>query len=280
MYGLDINFLKDRPEYNRESATRQKAPSATTESRRPLILGLIAAVALPGIALGLLLFLKQQNADLEQQQAVLDSQLGALANQQKELESINQQIKQTKDEAAALAGVFNQIKPWSAMLQDIRDRIPPGVQILNIEQLPPDKAATARAATRTTPSPQPSASPAAPVLGVIQISGLANNFNDVNDFLLVLQKSNFLQASETRLLSSELAPEETLQTLSLQNVPQVSLGGSQKAPKLPRQVKFQIQTTLSDVPASELLRELDRKGAAGLVTRIEDLQRKGVIQQP
>jgi hypothetical protein len=27
-----------------------------------------------------------------------------------------------------------------------------------------------------------------------------------------------------------------------------------------------------------LLRELDRKGAAGLVTRIESLQQKGVIQ--
>lgn len=284
MYSLDINFLHDRPEYRPDAANRSKTQAVSAESRRPLILGAIAAVALPGIVLGLLLFLQQRNADLEQQQAVLDSQLGNLAAQQKELAGINQQVQQTNEETNALAGVFNQIKPWSAMMQDIRDRIPPGVQILKIEQLAPDKAAAAATAAQPSPSPsaspQPNAAPAAPATGIIQISGLANSFNDVNDFMLVLQKSNFLKAADTQLISSELAPEATLQTLNLPNVPQAVLGSGQKPPKLPRQVQFQIQTALSDVPASELLRELDRKGAAGLVTRIEDLQRKGVIQQP
>ncbi|NEQ18297.1 MAG: fimbrial assembly protein, partial [Moorea sp. SIO3E2] len=48
---------------------------------------------------------------------------------------------------------------------------------------------------------------------------------------------------------------------------------------LPKVVEYTIKTQLSDIPASEILKELDRKGAVGLVTRIRNLQSQGVIQQ-
>jgi type IV pilus assembly protein PilN len=51
-------------------------------------------------------------------------------------------------------------------------------------------------------------------------------------------------------------------------------------PPLPRQVTFTIQTAQSDAPASELLRELNRVGAVGQVTRIENLQNKGILPKP
>ena len=273
MYSLDINFLNDRPEYKPEGA-RQKTRTVSTDSRRPLFIGAAIAVALLAAAGGSLLFLQAQNASLEQRQSELDNQLGDLTAKQKQIADINNQTKQIKDETGALASVFNLVKPWSAMMQEVRDRIPPGVQILNITQSVPSGQ----------PSPQPSASPgaspsaASPPSSVLQISGIANSFNDVNDFLLVLQKSNFLKAENTKLVKATLQKEAVkVEPIKLQNTQQPGLNADQ-LPQLPKQVEFQIETALSDVPASDLLRELDRKGAVGLVTRIEDLQRKGVIK--
>lgn len=275
MYSLDINFLNDRPEYKPEGA-RQKTRAVSTDSKRPLLIGAAIAVALVAAAGGSLLFLQAQNASLEQRQSELDTQLGDLTAKQKQIADINNQTKQIKDETGALAGVFNLVKPWSAMMQEMRDRIPPGVQILTIAQSAPSGQ----------PSPAPSASPpagsappaVAPPASILQISGIANSFNDVNDFLLVLQKSNFLKAENTKLVKATLQKDAAkIEPVKLKNA-QAQAQTADELPQLPKQVEFQIETALSDVPASDLLRELDRKGAVGLVTRIEDLQRKGVIK--
>ncbi len=272
MYSLDINFLNDRPEYRPETG-RSKTRTVSTDSRQPLLLGGLTALVLLGGTAGALLFLQNQNASLVERQIALDSQLGDLTLKQKQIADTNAQTKQITDETGALAGVFNLVKPWSAMLQEVRDRIPPGVQILSVAQVTPSGQ----------PAPQPAASSqgatAAPPSSIVQITGLANSFNDVNDFLLVLQKSNFLKAEETRLVKATLQKTAaTIEPAKLKD-PQASTLTADELPQLPKQVEFQIETALSDVPASELLRELDRKGAVGLVTRIEDLQRKGVIQR-
>lgn len=274
MHSLDINFLNDRPEYKPEGA-RQKTKVVSTDSRRPLFIGAAVAVGLLAAVGGSLLFFQAQNASLEQRQSELDSQLGDLTAKQKRIADINNQTRDIKAETAALASVFNLVKPWSAMMQEVRDRIPPGVQLVTITQSAPSGQ----------PAPQPAASPGAaapaavaPPASMLQITGIANSFNDVNDFLLVLQKSNFLKAENTKLVKATLQKEATqIQPIKLESAQQSTLNAEQ-LPKLPKQVEFQIETALSDVPASDLLRELDRKGAVGLVTRIEDLQRKGVIQ--
>lgn len=275
MYSLDINFLNDRAEYKPDLARAKPRRTMSADSRRPLILGGIAALLFPAIAGGLLLFLQSQNASLTEKQAALDAKLGNIEARRKEIETLQNQVKQTRDETNALASVFNQIKPWSAMMQDIRDRIPSGVQVVGVKQVPADKAVIAQA----SPPPQQPADAAAtapPPPSFLAIAGRANSFNDVNDFMLVLQKSNFLKAKDTKLVKAELEREgRKLETIRL---PNQQTAGTQEQPDMPRQVVFEIQTALSDVPASELLRELDRKGASGLVTRIETLQQKGVIQ--
>ena len=43
-------------------------------------------------------------------------------------------------------------------------------------------------------------------------------------------------------------------------------------------VSYTIQSTFSDAGATALLRELERKGTLGLVTRIRTLQQKELIQ--
>ena len=279
MYSLDINFLNDRPDYKKPEGGRQKTAVVNTDSRRPLFVGAAVAVALLAAVGGALLFLQAQNSSLEERQSALDTQIGDLTAKQKQIADVNNQTKDIKAETNALASVFNLVKPWSAMMQEVRDRIPPGIQLLTITQSAPS----------IKPTPQPSASPGAPGAApqalppadsVLQITGLANSFNDVNDFLLVLQKSNFLKAADTKLVKASLQKTATtIEPAKLQkSQPQQTQLTADQLPQLPKQVEFQIETALSDVPASDLLRELDRKGAVGLVTRIEDLQRKGVIQ--
>jgi type IV pilus assembly protein PilN len=273
MYSLDINFLNDRPEYKPDGARRGGRPKATFAAgdRRPLYWGLAAGVFFPVVMLALWGILQAETSKLTSEQAELDSQLGNLEQQKKELASVNEQIKQTTDETQALASVFNQIKPWSAMAQDIRDRLPPGVQVTAIKQVPPP-------ATGAPAQPAPAAGGAqpAPVSGVVQISGVANSFSDVNDFILTLQQSNFLQGDRTKLIDSKLGEKRTLRLPDLPGLS--SRTGTVEPPRLPPQIEFSIETALNDVPASELIRELERKGAVGLVTRIDALKDKGVIK--
>ena len=49
--------------------------------------------------------------------------------------------------------------------------------------------------------------------------------------------------------------------------------------KPPQIVKYTIQSSMSDVPASELTRELEQKGTIGLVSRIRSLQQTGVLSK-
>jgi type IV pilus assembly protein PilN len=238
-----------------------------------LFFGVAALVFFPVVAAALAGILMLRNGDLERQQADLDTQLGNLEADKKNLESIQKEAKQASDEAQALATVFNQIKPWSAMAQDIRDRLPSTVQLISIQQIK-DQAAAPQ------PQPSPGAIAPKPVSGVIEIEGKANSFNDVNDFLLTLQQSNFLKAEETKLVSAELGDESTLQLPEIpgQDKPKDKQEFDIKPPKLPRRVKFKLKTAISEVPAAELIRELDRKGSVGLVNRIEALKARGIIQ--
>ncbi|MBD1861002.1 MULTISPECIES: PilN domain-containing protein [Trichocoleus] len=260
MYSLDVNFLNDRPEYRPDVGGGPSRPKAAPGSLVPLFLGVATGVFLPAVVLVLWLVLQNKNAELQTRIDQLNVQLGELQRADEKVAAINAQAGQIKAETDALATVFNQIKPWSAMLQDIRDRVPAGVQVSNIQQT------DAPAATPQSPNPAPK----------VEISGAARSFNDVNDFLLTLQKSPFLKASETQLVGADLRDNPTQIEVRQDRTPQSSTPDVQV--KLPQVVVYKIQTSLSDVPASELLRELDRKGAVGLVTRIRTLQQKGVIQ--
>jgi type IV pilus assembly protein PilN len=286
MYNLDINFLNDRPEYATATGARGGSSGGRrgggggralsggggTESKTPFYAGLGALVALSFLSLGFWGFQFLRNTQLKSRQSELAAQVTDLEAKQKELDGVQAQLKGAKDEITALTSVFSNIKPWSAMSQDMRDRLPSNVQIASVTQaeaLP----ATATPTTAQVASGKP-APPPAPV-GVIKILGEASTHNDVNDFLVVLQKSNFLKPESTRIVLSELQPPQALGQLS---IPGSNAGGGQPLPKLPPRVKFEIETALTDVPTSDLMRELDRKGAVGLVSRIEALKEKGVIK--
>ena len=295
MYSLDINFLKDR---GIQPDPVKRAKPAPKGSLTPLYIGLAVGLLLPALVGGMWFFLQQQIAQKESDKANLDAKLAQLKIEQNKVDQLNAQTALVTDETNSLASVFDQIKPWSAMLQDIRERIPPGVQIASIAQT----AATAAPAPAAKPvaraknakpaaSPSPDASPGAKAAPgatpaattprpttKLEITGRARSFDDVNYFLLTLQRSSFLKRDETQIVKAELVRDSSrVEVRRPGNAPGQPTNNTTY--ELPKSVQFKIQTNLSDIPASELLRELNRKGAVGLVKRIENLQQKGVIQQ-
>lgn len=271
MYSLDINFLNDRVERPTEVG-RVARPSAQ-DSPRPLYLGLLAGVLLPALVLGAWLYLQYQNSKLVARQQELDSQLATLQAALREVENVNAQVAQISAENQALATVFDQIRPWSAMLQDFSGRVPAGVRIRSAVQTEPPPAA----APAPAPAPADPNQPAAPVAvpeplpPQIEISGFARNFNEVNDFVLLLKQSPFLDAASVRLESAQTAnspiqvelvnPQQQQQTVQAE---------------FPDVVDFKIVGRMTKLPASELLQDMKEQLSLGLPARIDALRDLGV----
>ncbi|MBI4779885.1 MAG: PilN domain-containing protein [Oscillatoriophycideae cyanobacterium NC_groundwater_1537_Pr4_S-0.65um_50_18] len=283
MYGLDVNFLNDRTQRPSEAGLR---PTVVKDDPRPYYIGGGIAVALLAAVGGAWFLLNGQNAELEQRRVELDGQLAALQLKLGEEQNFNQQVNQIEAENQALATVFDQIRPWSAVLQDVRDRVPNGIQLDSIAQLTPTVPAGAAApAPAPSPSPSATASPtgeaspvavqpaAAPVPQPrISLSGKARSFNDVNDFLLTLQQSPFLKGENLTIVKSELIENPTEVEFTGQ-----AAGGEIKV-ELPKVVEYTIEGDFSDMTASELLQDLERTLSVGLAARIQALRDRGVLK--
>jgi type IV pilus assembly protein PilN len=267
MYPININLLNDRPGYSAGPVSSKGTLSGADNT--PLIWGGAFAgglLALTLLAFGGFSLLSQQLVSQEQK---LDADLTALAPGLSKVSELKAQEQVIQTETAALAKVFNQIKPWSATLQDLRDRVPATLQITKIEQTaaaaPPPPSSSTQANSLSNKALESSADKAKsdaaaappPPAGDLKISGNTLNYSDINDFELILRKSAFLKPDQTKLTSSQR--ENNAQT-------GINL------------IKYEMQTQLSDVPASEILQVLNAKGATGLVSRIETLKRQGAMK--
>jgi type IV pilus assembly protein PilN len=316
MYNVDINFLKNRPEYQNLSAPADRGSSTATRttnySKAQIFAGLglgVTALLATGAFWTLLVF---QGEELQAKQIKLDKELGAAREQETKLTTLQAKIAQTEQESQSLAGAFNLVRPWSAIMQEFRESTPQGVQISSILQSPtvatavaapkaagvPGAAATKLAATPATVdssgavskgSPSPSVSPsssAAPVVASpapttidspvvkLEVEGVAQSFNDVNSFILTLKQSPLFDPADTQLISSELVESKVSLTTSASD----KNAGSNTTEIVTKSVKYKLQTALKQIPATELLRELERKGAVGIVTRLKTLQQQKVIK--
>lgn len=252
MYSLDVNFLKDRPIYGKQTEKKAKV-TLPAGDKTPIYIGVAVAVFFPAL-LGTVLWVVQgQNANIDDKIAALEQENQQLESKIGNIKQIKQETNTIKGETQALVGVFDQIRPWSAMLQVLRDRIPAKVRIESVKQIAPDN-----------PGEGESTNPA----GGIEISGIASSFYDVNDFLISLQQSPFFKSTDGKIVTAELVDAQLPDGL-----PE---GAIIKPDKV---VKYTISTNLSDVPASELMRELEQKGTVGLVARIRSLQRTGVFEK-
>lgn len=249
MYSLDINFLNDRaakPEFDGGGIGAQAGPVNWTPAIIGAVVGLVPLVAVGGAWL----LLGNMNARLQQDLTQLQGRLQEQEQAQQRLQEAIAQAEQAEDDARALVTVFDQIKPWSALLQTFRDTVPNGVQITSIEQTEGEEGAEQ-----------------------VSITGQATTFDGVNDFLLVLERSPFLNAEETNLQSANLIDNPL--TFEL---PEDAPSGVEV--RLPQVVQYTIAAELTDIPASELLPELESTLAVGLTSRIQalqDLQERGAF---
>ena len=332
MYTIDINLLRERAEY--QTGAQSEFINNTTISptakygKAPLFVGVgIAALSLLATGGGWL-FLGQQTTQLEAKQKDLDQKLGSLKIQDAKLAELNGQISLATEQNQSLTSVFNQVQPWSAILQDLRESIPKGVQIANISQselkaapaaaptaavpaapsgglinkisTPPNpeakpSTAPAATATATVPAAVPAPAPVAPTAGTpvatatlpadvpttkIEITGTAKSFEEVNNFMLTLKQSAFFNSDETQLVNADLGLATPLTPIPAANSKVAIVDPNNvKKMELPRVVNYKIQTSIKRVPAADLIRELERKGAVGLVTRLKSLQQQQAIKQ-
>jgi len=254
MYSLDVNFLKDRSLDSKKTAmtTIVAVGKPDFEKQLPIYIGAGVMLLLPLLAGGSILFVNWQKGQTQINIQALEAELARLKAQNQKVAELENKAKGVDSDTAALVGVFSQVKPWSALLQDLTDQTPPGIQLVSLQQ-------TGK---------------------VITLSGFAGNYAALNDFVLMLQNSPFFKADKTKLVSATAAPLPISGegVISEPDDPDPTTKESGVV-QIPQGVKYSITTELSDTPDKELLPELVRKGAIGLVTRFKTLEQKGILQK-
>lgn len=263
MYGLDVNFLKDREIRPVELAPTQRR-AAPSGSRLPLFLGLLVAVAALGLVGGYWFLLQEQIRRLEAREVDLDAEISEIQDRLQAIETVEAQIELVRQENQAFVNVFNQIRPWSAFLKELRDRTPPRIQITSVSQTAGTPVPTSAVEGEEDPPPS---------TGGVGITGVACSFDDVNDFMLTLQRSPLLEASSVAIASAQVQGD-----LLDPEVDGVCPDSPVGRPEI--LVDFTLEGNFTDVPSADLLDILDRQGAVGLATRIRALRDSGVIETP
>ncbi|MEM9220103.1 MAG: PilN domain-containing protein [Cyanobacteria bacterium P01_F01_bin.150] len=244
MYSLDINFLNDREDRSYEVESGGSLGGSQI-NWAPAIFGLLVGL----VPLGLVLIgwgvMQRDTARLDAQRAELQAEVDKQGKVAEVVAAAEARAAEAEDSAAALITVFDQIKPWSAMMANVRETIPGGVQVQTIQQSSEEIDGQTRQK--------------------VELQGVALSFDDVNDFVLVLRRSPFLDPENTALISSSRIDNPETINLS-EDAPQ---GIEVRQPKV---VQYTISSVLSDRPASELLAELESTLAVGLTSRIQTIQ--------
>ena len=249
MYSLDINFLKDRG-LDTSVPTDSKSLGSSVElgDKVPLIGGGILAFILPAMMFFYAQSFSTKKADSEQEIKNIEAEIAKIQGQGKSFEELEAQVKKASGETKALVSVFSKIRPWSAILKELGDRTPPGVQISSIKQNGIGDNIS------------------------IKIDGTARSFSEVNDFVLFLQSSNFFDSKQI-----------ILGTISMSGIP-IDIENKEELPEnisinIPEGVKYTVTAKLANMPTAVLVKELNRKGSVGLLTRLKTLETKGVKTQ-
>jgi len=198
----------------------------------------------PALAFGYLKNVNAKTASVKQEIQQIEGEIAELGNQNKKVDAANQEIQQVQQETAALVGVFEKIKPWAAIMQEVSDRTPPGVVVESLQQNGSGNGTG------------------------INIAGVARTYEDVNDFVLFLQRSPFFNGKQIKLNGASIA-EFAIEVENEEDLP------DNASLLIPQGIKYAISAQLNNVPSSQLKAEIEKKGSIGLVTRLNTLERKG-----
>lgn len=260
MYGIDINFLNDRVDRPMEAIVSVKRSGGSTENKAPMLMGLGVAIATFACVGGSWMVFQQQQKSLVAENAMLDSQLAELQTKLAKVDTTRQQTQAVESEVQALASVFERIRPWSAIVRDVQGRIPSRTQISRLVQNVPGATPAGAAA--------PAEGATGSAAGGLEIGGNACSFSDVNDFLLTLKNSPFLEGESVEITDATLGPE----------VPGRCPGEAENGSPLSL-VAYTIKADIKSIPATALLYELNRQQeSTGLAARIRALQATGAIK--
>jgi len=232
MYNLDINFLSDRSAAEAQAAARP----LIADSQFLIYGGAVAVVALALVG-GAYIVLNAANEGIQQELATLTAKESQLNDKIKVLEGQEKQLKDIEDRTNKISALFVGDFPASAIADEIRKRTPITVQV---------NAITQKSATPGDPNQS------------ILLDGKVTNFNELNDFILLLKASPLLDAEKTRLVNSTLQQATAAANFTL--------------------VNFQVETAVTSKNPAELLPELQKRGADGLVARVNLLKQQGVIK--
>jgi len=226
---------------DRVASQAQAAERPPIADSQFLIYGGAVAVAAIAIVGGAWLILNGANEGIQQELSKLTADETELTGRLTVLTAQETELQAVQARTGELVSLFVGNLPVSALSDEIRKRTPITVQVDSITQ-------TSVAAT-----------PQAPATGsTIALSGKATSYNELNDFLLLLKASPLLDPARTELVSSTLQQATTDKNFTL--------------------VNFQIQTATTTKSPAEILPELKKAGAEGLVTRVNLLKQQGVIK--
>ncbi|MEM8640855.1 MAG: hypothetical protein AAGG51_18860 [Cyanobacteria bacterium P01_G01_bin.54] len=291
MYSLDINFLKDReatPAGGGEKAVKKtpKRKLSTAELLPTFIGGGLAVLCLASAGVGYL-WVGWQTAQTQEQLDFLDGEIQALEQKQAEIDRLKTQVAAAQRQTDGLAKIFSRILPWSAIIEDIRARIPQGVQLLSFKVQPTQVQQTQASGPGGTPPPPPS-DPAqaaaaatgavsavpAPPMPTIVFSGYAESYDQVNFFLISLQRSAFINGDNAQITEASLVDDPNDVELS-----QAEDDASGQI-TLPKVVKYTIAAQVQDLtalPSDQLITQLENKKNLGSVIRLKTLRDKGIL---
>jgi type IV pilus assembly protein PilN len=205
-----------------------------------LIYGGAAAVVAFAIVGGAFLVLNSQNEGIQNELSALTAKESQLNSKLTALKTQETELQAIEARTGELVNLFVGNFPVSAITDDIRKRTPITVQVEAITQASVAASATDRAKT------------------TISLTGKATSYNELNDFLLLLKASPLLEDKDTVLVSSSLLPATSDKNFNL--------------------VNFQIITATTSKSPADILPELQKTGADGLVTRVNLLKQQGVIK--
>jgi type IV pilus assembly protein PilN len=272
MYNLDINFLRDRSPRQSVDLSRdfaqKKEPSLA--DKIPLALGAFIFILTPAITFMYLKNVQASTAEVKAEIQQIESEIADLGNQNKKIEAANAELAKVEQETAALVGVFEKITPWAAIMQEVSDRTPPGVIVESMQQV---ASAAPAAPVAAAPAAADGKAPATPVATPtpatsITLAGVARTYEDVNDFVLFLQRSPFFDRQQVRM------NEATISTFPMEVESKDQLPQNATL-EIPDGIKYTISAQLKNVPSSQLKGEIEKKGSIGLATRLNTLERKG-----
>lgn len=248
MYSLDINFLKDRDlvKTSETATTKSFTDPSSLNDNLPIIAGAIAAVLLPGLMFGYLKRVEAKTKSLESEIQQLQGEIADISGQNTQLEEVKQQVAAAEAETQAFVSVFEKLDPWAAILEEIGDRTPPGVRVDSLQQTGSEGEVG------------------------INLAGVARSYDDVNDFVLFLQRSPFFDRRDTKLNGAST----TDLTVNFEDEPELPENATLI---VPQGVKYTISAQLSDTPTSQLIQQINDKGSVGVATRLKILERQGAI---